>query len=314
MQRPGNQNSGSKGSGTSSPPTKPPTNTCAYVVRPADSAKFNGIVLVNWQNVTIGADFGIPDAEELEGVTPGSGSPRSESPTRTNPRWARACRRPSACASGTRSAMARCTTRATPSPTTSSVRALGRCVRTQPLASTCWGHSARACSSPPGAPSRRCASVRISTSPTKRTVSSTGSSSPSTGGLCPRPPDMSLVESFELTPEFKFNASSQIRDDGGVPILVVNSESETMMVSMVHQPDSETFRFWEMAGNGTRWGRVGRGNDRRARPRRHQRGIACRRGAQHDRLGLRRPGHARTPGRMDRYEDSSGVDSSHHPG
>ena len=65
---------------------------------------------------------------------------------------------------------------------------------------------------------------------------------------------MSLVESFELTPEFKFNASSQIRDDGGVPILVVNSESETMMVSMVHQPDSETFRFWEMAGNGTRWG------------------------------------------------------------
>jgi hypothetical protein len=59
---------------------------------------------------------------------------------------------------------------------------------------------------------------------------------------------MSLVESFELTPEFKFKASSQIRDDGGVPILVVNSESETMMVSIVRQPDSDTFRFWEMAG------------------------------------------------------------------
>lgn len=29
---------------------------------------------------------------------------------------------------------------------------------------------------------------------------------------------------------------------------MVNSESETMMVSMVRQPDSETFRFWEMAG------------------------------------------------------------------
>src|SRR6202034_500553 len=53
---------------------------------------------------------------------------------------------------------------------------------------------------------------------------------------------------FELTPEFKFKASSKIRDDGGVPILVVNSESETMMVSMVRQPDSDTFRFWEMAG------------------------------------------------------------------
>ena len=67
-------------------------------------------------------------------------------------------------------------------------------------------------------------------------------------GLCPPAPDMSLVESFELTPEFKFKGSSRIRDDGGVPILVVNSESETMMVSMVRQPDSDTFRFWEMAG------------------------------------------------------------------
>ena len=67
-------------------------------------------------------------------------------------------------------------------------------------------------------------------------------------GLCPPAPDMTLVESFELTPDFKFKASSQIRDDGDVPILVVNSESETMMVSIVRQPDSDTFRFWEMAG------------------------------------------------------------------
>jgi hypothetical protein len=67
-------------------------------------------------------------------------------------------------------------------------------------------------------------------------------------GLCPPAPDMSLVESFDLTQEFKFKGSSQIRDDGDVPILVVNSESETMMVSMVRQPDSDTFRFWEMAG------------------------------------------------------------------
>jgi hypothetical protein len=40
--------------------------TRAYVVRPSDRAKFNGIVLVNWQNVTIGADFGMPDLEQLE--------------------------------------------------------------------------------------------------------------------------------------------------------------------------------------------------------------------------------------------------------
>src|ERR1700733_6244479 len=40
--------------------------TRAYVVGPADPVKFNGIVLVNWQNVTIGADFGMPDLEQLE--------------------------------------------------------------------------------------------------------------------------------------------------------------------------------------------------------------------------------------------------------
>src|ERR1700734_690899 len=40
--------------------------TRAYVVGPADPEKFNGIVLVNWQNVTIGADFGMPDLEQLE--------------------------------------------------------------------------------------------------------------------------------------------------------------------------------------------------------------------------------------------------------
>ena len=40
--------------------------TRAYVVRPVDPAKFNGVVLVNWQNVTIGADFGMPDVEQLE--------------------------------------------------------------------------------------------------------------------------------------------------------------------------------------------------------------------------------------------------------
>jgi len=40
--------------------------TPAYVVRPADQARCNGIVLVNWQNVTIGADFGMPDLEQLE--------------------------------------------------------------------------------------------------------------------------------------------------------------------------------------------------------------------------------------------------------
>ena len=48
------------------PAEEAPYKTRAYVVLPADQTRFNGIVLVNWQNVTIGADFGTPDVEQLE--------------------------------------------------------------------------------------------------------------------------------------------------------------------------------------------------------------------------------------------------------
>jgi Alpha/beta hydrolase domain len=58
--------------------------TRLYVVRPADPARFNGIVLVNWQNVTIGADFGMPDVEQLERGYGGPASRRNASHTRAS--------------------------------------------------------------------------------------------------------------------------------------------------------------------------------------------------------------------------------------
>jgi hypothetical protein len=39
--------------------------TRLYVVRPEDPARFNGIVLVNWQNVTAGFDLGAPGVHDL---------------------------------------------------------------------------------------------------------------------------------------------------------------------------------------------------------------------------------------------------------
>ena len=42
--------------------------------------------------------------------------------------------------------------------------------------------------------------------------------------------------------------STQIREDLGVPVLVLNSETETQAYSVARQPDSSTFRFWEVAG------------------------------------------------------------------
>src|SRR5262245_14514825 len=38
-----------------------------YIARPRDAADFNGIVLVNWQNVTAGVDIGVPSPEAYAG-------------------------------------------------------------------------------------------------------------------------------------------------------------------------------------------------------------------------------------------------------
>ncbi len=42
--------------------------------------------------------------------------------------------------------------------------------------------------------------------------------------------------------------SSQIRDDLGVPVFVVNSETETMPYYPARQPSTDNFRFWEVPG------------------------------------------------------------------
>ena len=42
--------------------------------------------------------------------------------------------------------------------------------------------------------------------------------------------------------------SSRIREDLGVPVFVVNSETETPAYFPARQPDTDTYRFWEVAG------------------------------------------------------------------
>src|SRR6202011_1682281 len=42
--------------------------------------------------------------------------------------------------------------------------------------------------------------------------------------------------------------SASIHDRGRAPILVLNSESETLTCFPVRHPDTPTYRFWEMAG------------------------------------------------------------------
>ena len=49
-------------------------------------------------------------------------------------------------------------------------------------------------------------------------------------------------------PEDRLMGQNLIRDDTGVPIFVVNSELEAISCFSVRQPDSDTFRYWESAG------------------------------------------------------------------
>ena len=221
--------------------------TRAYVVRPADPTRFNGIVLVNWQNVTIGVDFGMPDVEQLEQgyawvVTtqrvahdgqpaltddmPATVGLREWDPDRYG-----SLHHPGDAFSYDIFSQAARRLREGPA---GGVDMLG-------------GLSPRLVIATGGSQSAMRLGSYLNIAHQKDRVID-GFLLTVHWGLCPPPPDMNLVESFELTPEFRFRASSQIRDDGEVPILVVNSESETMMVSIVRQPDTDTFRFWEMAG------------------------------------------------------------------
>jgi Alpha/beta hydrolase domain len=222
--------------------------TRAYVVRPSDSAKFNGVVVVNWQNVTIGADFGMPDLEQLErgyawvGVTTQRVAHEGQPSLADNmPATIGLCEWDTA----------RYGSLHHPGDAFS-YDIFSQCARALRQGSAAGadmlgGLSPRLLVATGGSQSAMRLGSYLNIAHQMDRVFD-GFLLTVHWGLCPPAPDMSLVESFDLTPEFKFKASSQIRDDGGVPILVVNSESETMMVSMVRQPESETFRFWEMAG------------------------------------------------------------------
>ena len=49
-------------------------------------------------------------------------------------------------------------------------------------------------------------------------------------------------------PRDRLRGNNLLRDDLGVPVFVVNSELEAIACYPVRQPDTETFRYWESAG------------------------------------------------------------------
>ena len=85
-----------------------------------------------------------------------------------------------------------------------------------------------------------------------------------------------------------------------------------MMVSIVRQPDSDTFRFWEMAGTAHAGGESAELMTAALGTRRRERRPPRRRTQEHDRLGLHRPRRVGAPRRVDRHWASTRVDSADH--
>jgi hypothetical protein len=57
---------------------------------------------------------------------------------------------------------------------------------------------------------------------------------------------------FAMSPEEQaqvMRPPTKIRDDLKVPVMLVNSESETMGCLLCRQPDTDKFRFWEVSGS-----------------------------------------------------------------
>ena len=67
-------------------------------------------------------------------------------------------------------------------------------------------------------------------------------------GICPPIEEIALMDLFTPSSNALSPAMCQIRDDLNVPILVLATECEARYNYPVRQPDSETFRFWEVAG------------------------------------------------------------------
>jgi hypothetical protein len=229
-----------------------------YVVRPIDSSRFNGVVLVNWQNVTAGLDLGTPSTFDLDhgyawvGVTTQwvamegqrslvSGMPGTQGLRAWDPERYGTLRHPG--------------DEFSYDMFTQAARAVGR-DRSTGAVDPLGGLEPRLVIATGGSQSAmRLGSYINIVDDAERffdafflTVH---------WGMCPYPPDQRLTASFAPVGAGLTAGSAAIHDRGRVPVLVLCSESETMNNLPVRQPDTPMFRFWEMAGTAHAGGGVG---------------------------------------------------------
>jgi len=223
--------------------------TRMYVARPADSARFNGVVIVNWLNVTAGFDLGAPSAHEMRagyawaGVTTQAvavngqpelapGFPATPGLPRIDPGRYGTLHHPGDQYSYdifTQAARA--------------VRGGRQATGTDPLG----GLTPRLVIASGASQSAARLGAYLNMADDQERCFD-GYFLLTHWGLCVYPPDQPLIVTFGPLGDGFHGGSSAINDRGRVPILVLNSESETLHNVPVRQPDSPTFRFWEIAG------------------------------------------------------------------
>ena len=235
-----------------------PYRSRMYVVRPHDPDKFNGVVLVNWQNVTAGVDLGWPEAYELDhgyawvGITTqrvaiegqpslAEGLPETKGLPAWDPDRYGSLHHPGDAFSYDLFSQG--------------ARAVGPgrpIVPVDPLG----GLEPRLVLATGGSQSAMRLGSYLNIADQHDTVFD-GFFLHVHWGMCPYPPDQSLMESFAPIGHGLTAGSAAIADRHRVPVLVLNSESETMNVYPVRQEDSESFRFWEIAGTAHAGANVG---------------------------------------------------------
>jgi len=225
--------------------------TRMYVVRPSDPAQFSGVVIANWQNVTAGFDIGAPGVHDLaEGnvwvgvttqriavvgqpsLTPGMPSTSASGLGAWDPDRYGTLRHP-----GDEYSYDIFTQAARTLVADRPLDAIDPLGGLRPRLLVATGESQSA---------MRLGSYINMVDDAERLFDAFFLTLH--WGLCPYPPNQQLFESFAPIGNGLSAGSASIHDRGRAPILVLNSESETLTCFPVRQPDTPTYRFWEMAG------------------------------------------------------------------
>ena len=232
------------GNWTTEPDETAPFTTRIFVVRPSDPAKFNGVLLAHWQNVSAGYENGWPTGEEIysgyawmavsaqaEGINGGRNKEqyglRQWDPARYG-----ALSHPGDAFSYDifASAVSQALARSAGGPGGPLAD-----LKTEKVIAVGGSQSAL-----------RLATFVNAVQPHRKVFD--GFLLLSHFGVASPLQERSLASLFDLAGGTRNAAWCQIADRGDVPVMVVDTQAESLMHYPARQPDTDSFRTWQIAG------------------------------------------------------------------